>query len=1337
MRLSPSALLLPFALLLCLSLSLSLSLVSAAPLPAPSPAPAPAPQPNNPKGAAVDPVAAALQSKLAAISKQLAKWPVAPTTSDVTTTTASTTATTTTVAARFNPKVLLNPKFRTPALSPTSPSSPATSSSAIETTIPSPLIRRRLTPSASPTPPSFPPLPPALEERALNPKARPSPSSSPLFAPTPSPIKLLPPPSSSSSSSKAPLENPKHVYAYPGGVGTGKWVVGGQTFEGVSPTHPGEPKGSPARQRSSSRPTAPQPSHSHSRSTSASASGSSSRPPSRGAGAGAEGAYVPPTHASDADYDLCNAFWVTPQRSRANHGREAGDAEVDWGREGYEVVLGRVRDAGRVLEDLRGVLKERASAADDYAKRLGKLSRHSFGTGETGHMERAILTLRSELDQSSKAHTELASLMRAQEGMVAEFVQKREAVRKNHQTAIEKLWKALCNTRQHVLKAKAKYEDDAIQINALHAQAALLQGRELDKATLKLDKAQQTVVVNERDYRNYVGVLKETTINWNMQWKQFLDLVQDQEEERLEFVKARLWDFANGQSTLAMAEDESAERTRTALEQCEPKTDVRIFVQQFGTGNAIPDPIPFHDVSSKEPAPKQGYKTARFQRSSTRLPGVKHSPSAVQDIARALGQQPPPASVVAAAPPPPQQQQRPPSRSANRASNPNLAAPPPASSGSAAAVPSPDTTPTRPVSSSHLSHPAETSSASPSPSRFAVSPSANLRASTNSSSTARPTSPGGTRPGHISAAAFQNRQSVVSPTVTPLDEPVRREGSAVSASAAPPARYEAPSSPVKQELVAPAAVGAGGAGAGGGEDDDDDPLLKALKVLQSTPVQAPSRPTSVVGTPSSSGNGSNRFSTSSQSQNPTSPSVVAGGSIAYQRSSVDLRNAAASPSQSQSPFFQASLSLASPAPHGAPARSRPSSPAPMAALMQPPPSSGPPRASSPGPYGAAGRPHSRQGSTASQYRPPSQVGVGVGSTLASPPSVGNFAQRPGSPGPLGGGGGGGGYGRPSSPQPYIPESLRPASPVPPRAASPGPPQQQQQQQRPTSAYGQRPSSVVGGYGQQQQYTPPPLQQQQQGYPAGAPPPLQQQQQHAPPPAQSPYTRATSPPSASPYSPYAPPPSQTQPLASHPSQPYLAQAPSQHFSPPAPHQQQQVPQPYGHQHVLGANGYAYPAAGSAPPPPVASPYAAPPPPQTAYSPAHLARTPSTHSGVSGASSYQPAPSAVSIAQPVQQQQQVQRAPSVAEVAAGQAAPPPTGQYTEMGQPILFYVNALYDYPTPGQALSPEEFAFSTGDVIAVTATDADGWWQGNRVGDPGPSKLFPSNFTEVGPHLEAP
>jgi len=77
-------------------------------------------------------------------------------------------------------------------------------------------------------------------------------------------------------------------------------------------------------------------------------------------------------------------------------------------------------------------------------------------------------------------------------------------------------------------------------------------------------------------------------------------------------------------------------------------------------------------------------------------------------------------------------------------------------------------------------------------------------------------------------------------------------------------------------------------------------------------------------------------------------------------------------------------------------------------------------------------------------------------------------------------------------------------------------------------------------------------------------------------------------------------------------------------------------------------------------------------------------------------------------------------------SSQLARPPTGQYSESGEPILFYVKALYDY----EASLPEEFSFTAGDIIAVTHTEPDGWWQGELLDEarrtPG-ANTFPSNF----------
>ena len=115
-----------------------------------------------------------------------------------------------------------------------------------------------------------------------------------------------------------------------------------------------------------------------------------------------------------------------------------------------------------------------------------------------------------------------------------------------------------------------------------------------------------------------------------------MQLCQDQEEERLEFIKGKLWDWANALSTVAMAEDESAERTRTALEQAEPAIDLKVFVRHSGTGNAIPDPPAFVDYALGGAPPKPTFRTAKFIRSTTRNDAIKHSPSNIDDISRAF-----------------------------------------------------------------------------------------------------------------------------------------------------------------------------------------------------------------------------------------------------------------------------------------------------------------------------------------------------------------------------------------------------------------------------------------------------------------------------------------------------------------------------------------------------------------------------------------------------------------------------------------------------------------------------------------------------------------------------
>jgi hypothetical protein len=78
-------------------------------------------------------------------------------------------------------------------------------------------------------------------------------------------------------------------------------------------------------------------------------------------------------------------------------------------------------------------------------------------------------------------------------------------------------------------------------------------------------------------------------VRWNREWKAAADKFQDLEEERLDFTKSSLWQFANIASTVCVSDDASCEKIRLSLEGMDVEQDITTFIREFGTGQKIPD----------------------------------------------------------------------------------------------------------------------------------------------------------------------------------------------------------------------------------------------------------------------------------------------------------------------------------------------------------------------------------------------------------------------------------------------------------------------------------------------------------------------------------------------------------------------------------------------------------------------------------------------------------------------------------------------------------------------------------------------------------------------------
>jgi hypothetical protein len=168
-------------------------------------------------------------------------------------------------------------------------------------------------------------------------------------------------------------------------------------------------------------------------------------------------------------------------------------------------------------------------------------------------------TLRLETDKQAGYHLLLSQQIRNDlEGQAAAFSAKQQHHKKTCQAAIEKEFKVKQTREQHASKAREKYESDCLRINSYTAQSTLVQGKDLEKIHLKLERAQQTVQVNENDYAQFTRVLQETMQKWEYDWKAFCDTCQDLEEERMEFMKDNMWAYANSVSTVCVSDDEAS-----------------------------------------------------------------------------------------------------------------------------------------------------------------------------------------------------------------------------------------------------------------------------------------------------------------------------------------------------------------------------------------------------------------------------------------------------------------------------------------------------------------------------------------------------------------------------------------------------------------------------------------------------------------------------------------------------------------------------------------------------------------------------------------------------------
>ncbi|CBX91109.1 hypothetical protein LEMA_P061430.1 [Plenodomus lingam JN3] len=327
-----------------------------------------------------------------------------------------------------------------------------------------------------------------------------------------------------------------------------------------------------------------------------------------------------------------------------------------WGKDdaGVGPMLDRMHAAKVTNDELKNFYAARAAIEEEYSRKLLNLSRKPLGSCETGTLRLSCDVIKAEVESMGKAHQSIAQQMKTElEEPLAAFAGGMKERRKIVQNGIEKLLKLKMQQTATVNKARDRYEQDCLKIKGFLAQAHMVMGHEERKNKARLEKTQINLSTTSAEYEAAVKVLEETTGRWNRDWKAACDKFQDLEEERIDYTKSSLWNFANIASTVCVSDDASCEKIRLSLEDCDVEKDISNFIAESGTGQEIPDPPKFINFcrgdaeTSSQASEDENYSVAQFARTmnpayraSSPQPSVfesHHDPN--NPLARELGLQ--------------------------------------------------------------------------------------------------------------------------------------------------------------------------------------------------------------------------------------------------------------------------------------------------------------------------------------------------------------------------------------------------------------------------------------------------------------------------------------------------------------------------------------------------------------------------------------------------------------------------------------------------------------------------------------------------------------------------
>lgn len=269
---------------------------------------------------------------------------------------------------------------------------------------------------------------------------------------------------------------------------------------------------------------------------------------------------------------------------------------------GFDTLVKRLKEGKKMCQDFEEFLEKRARIEKDYGESLIRLAKVVSGKDEIGTLRRSWDQLKTDTENIGKLHVGLAQkMMEELHHSLREFRDQQRDKRKRSEDTVKRsaAHKKTCFERNNRLKAtyegKCRDADRAEEhYNRLQA-TPTTKAKDIQSAQKSMEAKRATANAADQTYKESVKNLEEGRQLWEREMEILCTQFQELEEQRVAFLRHKMWTYCNLISQTTVHEDEACENVRQVLEDCNVDSDIDVFVFEKKTGSDRPASIPYEN----------------------------------------------------------------------------------------------------------------------------------------------------------------------------------------------------------------------------------------------------------------------------------------------------------------------------------------------------------------------------------------------------------------------------------------------------------------------------------------------------------------------------------------------------------------------------------------------------------------------------------------------------------------------------------------------------------------------------------------------------------------------